>query len=481
MARKMTDFTLYRWRFAVGYALLGILLTLLLVFAALYVPGGLSNIEMASVVQSDSLNLKSFNPSDIVNLPYYLLQHASISILGVSTLSIKLPSLLLGLASIIGIILLLRTWFRDNVAILTTILVVTSGQFLFVTQSGANQILYIFWSVWLITAAMMISRRARFGFFWKLALFVLAALSLYTPLSIYVLIALGSAAILHPHLRYVARRLSKVRILLGVSLGVVLLLPLVYAIYKDPAIGLRLLGVPRQLPPLIDNGLQLFSQYLNFTAENSGSFITPVYGLPLVLLIGLGIYQLFSTKYTARSYVISIWIVLLAPVLLLNPRFINITFVPAVILLATGVNFLFSQWYRLFPYNPYARAAGLIPLAVLILSLVTSGVGRYAYGYHYDPEVASNFSTDLQLLETIKSQENSGTVSLISSDDESSFYKVVAKYDPSIVLVNATQDAPTVAVTRQAQQEDSYGIPANIITNSLSSNANRFYIYKTSE
>ncbi len=48
------------------------------------------------------------------------------------------------------------------------------------------------------------------------------------------------------------------------------------------------------------------------------------------------------------------------PVILINPIFTSVTFVPIVLLLAAGLTSLIGYWYRLFPRNPYARVAGLI-------------------------------------------------------------------------------------------------------------------------
>ena len=111
MLRLITDYTLYRHRYTIGYVLVGLLVTILLVAAALYVPGGLSEAEMASAADSSRLSIRSFDPELVIDLPYSLLQSASFMLLGVTTLSIKLPSLVLGLLSLIGIILLLKNWF----------------------------------------------------------------------------------------------------------------------------------------------------------------------------------------------------------------------------------------------------------------------------------------------------------------------------------------------------------------------------------
>lgn len=488
MGKHITDYTLYRWRYVIGYTLISLMVIGLLVIAGLYIPGGLSQGEMKSVVTSDALSfsLSSFNAADIINLPYHLLQRASIELFGLSPLSIKLPSLILGLLSAVGMLLLLRMWFRQNVAVLTTILVITTGQFLFVAQSGTEGIIYIFWSVWLLVAAMMISRRVRFSWLWKMILFGAAALSLYTPLSIYILLALISAVALHPHLRYLVRRLSRKKLLIGTLFALALVAPLAYAIWRDSSIALTLLGIPGTWPDLQTNVWQLLKQYLDFISPNSGTLMTPIYGLGSMILIGLGIFRLATTKYTARSYITATWIILLLPVLVINPRFVSITFIPGVLLMAMGISTLLNNWYRLFPLNPYARLAGLVPLAVLIGGMVLTGLSRYGYGYLYNPETANNFSEDLRLVNKEMKVADRGQTTIIASTEETAFYQTVARHNKDVAVMTApltvTLPSKTTIFTKKSYQLDTLlSQPSRIVTDSRTNDSDRFYIYKTDQ
>lgn len=484
MGIQITDYLLYRWRYVLGYGFIGISLVALLIIAGIFIPGGLTSAEMDSVVTSKaiSFSLSSFNASSIINLPYHLLQRASLDIFGISFLSIKLPSLILGFLSAFGMLLLLRMWFKQNVAVLTTILVITTGQFLFIAQSGSPSIVYVFCSIWLLVAAMKVSRRAKYSALWKFFLFALSAISLYTPLSPYVLVALLSAVVLHPHLRYLVRKLSKLKILGGTVVALVIAAPLIYVTARHPELGLRLLGIPTQWPNFEANAILLLKQYFDFVSPNTTVPMTPVYGLGSTILIVLGIYRLFTTKYTARSYIISAWIILLAPVLLINPKYTSVTFVPVLLLMAMGISTLLSSWYRLFPRNPYARLAGLVPLAVLIGGMVLSGIDRYAYGYLYSPETRANFSNDLRLVNKQLRQEKS-TVTLVVSKEEMPFYTVVAEYHQNVSVAESLVLVPggTTLVSHNAYPVIKQNLvePYRIITDATAHNADRFYIYKT--
>jgi len=472
MGIDFSTFYIYRWRYYLGYSLIGLLLIGLLVFAGLYTPGGISASEMNTVVKSAGIDITNLQSLAITNAPYYLLQDASIHLFGVTDFSIKLPSLILAFISAIGLILLLRRWFKPNIALLASIIAITTGQFLFIAQNGTPGILFVLWSVWLLLLGTLIAKDARLRTLWKILFFIVVALSLYTPLSIYAIVALGVAAILHPHLRFIVRQLSKPKLLIAGVLGLVLALPLILGVVRTPELGLTLLGVPASLPSLAANITTLVGQYLGFAAQSTTGLMTPVFGLGSMLIIGFGVYKLIRTRDSTQSYLIIIWLVCLIPVLVTNPNFTSVTFLPLVLLLATGLESLLGYWYRLFPLNPYARLAGLIPLVVLVGALVLSGLERYVYGYHYDPYTVANFSQDLSLLP-------SDTKELVVSSDQVAFYQVVAAHQKGLV-VTTVASGNSFTTTRSAKV-DLPGIHiSQIITSSTSQNADRFYVYKKS-
>ncbi len=473
MGIDISSFYIYRFRYYLGYGLITLLLVGLLVFAGLYTPGGLSVDEMRSVVKSANIDITSLSSLAVTNLPFHLLQQASINLFGVNEFSIKLPSLVLALISAVGLILLLQRWFKPRIAVLASIIAITTGQFLFIAQNGTPDILYVLWSVLLILLGTLIAKRVKWATLWKVLFFIVAALSLYTPLSIYALLALAISAVLHPHLRFIVRQLSKPRLAAAFILGIIIAIPLLVGIYARPELGLTILGIPAQWPNLTTNVLLLSQQYFGFATASTTGLMTPVFGLGSMLLIGFGIYKLFRTRESTQSYLIIIWIICLIPVLITSPSFTSVTFLPLVLLLATGLESLLGYWYRLFPINPYARIAGLLPLIVLVSVLVLSGLERYVYGYHYDPSTVANFSQDLSLLPK-------STKDLVVAPDEAAFYNIVAKHWHGLTIGTAPLRGTTsFTATHEANPTlgDSYHID-RIITSSSLSNADRFYVYK---
>lgn len=471
--RDFSKYFLYRWRYVIGYSLVGILLAGLLLFAGLYLPGGISEQEMNSVVRSAALSLNSPESLAIANLPYYWFQAGIFALFDVSIFTIKLPSLILGLLSAVGLIMLLRRWFKPNIAVLASLIAVSTGQFLFISQLGTASILYIFWPIALLLLGTQVTRGKKFRLLWKTLFAITAALSLYTPLSIYPLIAIVLAIMLHPHLRAAVRKLKKIRLAFVIALFLVLIAPLVYLIgFVNPDLGLTLLGfVPQSWPPdLLANFFTLLKQYFLFWDPSITTVLTPVFGLGTALLILLGFYRLILTRETTRSYLIIIWIVCLTPILLINPAFTSVTFVPSILMLAAGLMSLIGYWYRLFPLNPYARITGLIPIILLVATLIVTGLVRYVYGYHYSPSVAGLYSNDLRLLPK-------DTTQLVVSDNERAFYEAVADINGTFTVVDKPTDSVFV-VTRAANKDFEGAKIKQIITNARSTDANRFYVYQ---
>jgi hypothetical protein len=464
--------SIYRWRYWIGYSVVTIGLIIALIFAGMYLPGGISTQEMQSVIKSNSLGLTSlFTATDITNLPYHLLQHAIITIFGVSILSIKLPSIILALISTIGMLFILKLWFKHGIAVLASLIAVTTGQLIFIAQDGTAGILYLFWPVMLILLASLISSQKKFRMFYKISFFITAALSLYTPLSIYIQLALATAIILHPHLRFMIRQLSKPKILISLAVSFVMLIPLTLAAIKSPSLILTLLGIPTHWPNFGANFASLGSEYFGFASPSGTLIMTPFFELGSMLIIAIGLYQLIKTRETAKSYVIGLWILCLIPVIILNPSLTSISYLPLILLLALGIKTLLSHWYELFPLNPYARIGGLIPVVILVTVLTLSGMDRYAHGYQYDPNIAPNFSTDLKLIPT-------ETKNLVVSVNELPFYKVVADHNKSLTVTTAPlPNFDNFIATRQTNLNFSGYKIKQIITSPISTQGNRLYLY----
>lgn len=472
MAIDITSFSLYKWRYYIGYGLVAIALIGMLSVVAVYSPGALSNKEIASLQATSTIRSTDISTIGVINLPYHILQHFSLSLFGVSQLSIKLPSLLLGIFSAIGVIMLLREWFRRNIAVIASFIAITNGQFLFLAQSGTPDIMYVFWPIWILLLATLIAKNKIHLLTGKIVLFVFVALSLYTPMAAYTLLAMLITVLLHPHFRFVARNLKRSNLLVALLVGLLALSPIIVAAFIKPGVILELTGIPTELPNIFANIATLANLYLGFNSPSLGEIMVPVFGLGAFILILIGFYDLYKNRASAQSYLLNVWVLILIPLMILNPKVTAITLVPAILLIATGINGLISYWYSLFPKNPYARVGGMIPILVMVLLLSASGLERYVYGYHYNPNLRSNFSEDISLLSDKNTQ-------LVVVNDEMKLYGTVSQYNKELdVVTKPTEDK--VTYTRAA----AYANPpvgyrlVKIISSSSENNSDRFYVYQ---
>lgn len=451
----LREVTLYRYRYILGYICFALLLFALLLLAIEQSPRGLTKAELDSAVASVNVNV--FHPvtTNVIDAPYHLLQKASIQIFGLTPTAIKLPSIILGAIMGVGIVLMLQKWFRKNVAIITAVIVVTSVGFLTLARTGTPMIMTAFWTVMLLLGATHVLHSSKHSFLWKLFCFASVALLAYSPFGIYPLLALAIAGIFHPHVRYRLRHVKLWQHLILIGLVVIILAPLVIAIVFSPHVALALLGLDQlhqfswQALPGIALGIG--GDLFNFTRNTVGATVTPLFGVATTILLLLGILKLCTASYSARSYMLFIWGFLLVPVLLLRPDMILLVLIPATLVLAIGIETLIRQWYDLFPRNPYARIAALIPLSVLVFSIVSINMERYFYGHHYNPQ-ASQFHAELPAVRDVlhKNDANVQTKGvLVVPANQLAFYDILRREYPKLQIVSgesAIAATPTIVL-----------------------------------
>ena len=186
--RTISKLFLYRHRYKIGYSFLTIAFFALIFLMPLVTPNGLSQAEMESAVASNGLSMEQISQGHIVDLPYHLLQKASIKFLGLSTYSIKLPSIIIGALLGLLLILLLNRWFKNNVACIASILTVLSSSFLFLAGSGTPLIMLVFWPTLLLWLGSKIQGEGRPRPSYCFIFAIMLLLSVFTPYLAYLAI-----------------------------------------------------------------------------------------------------------------------------------------------------------------------------------------------------------------------------------------------------------------------------------------------------
>ena len=130
----LSNLWFYKYRFQIGYLLLLASYILILFYTIFITPNGLTKNEVNSAVSSYNLSTGNIFSKEIIDLPFKLLQKISITLLGLSNLSIKLPSILLSFLAILLILELTKKWFAHRTAILDNKKSITYIQFYFIAK-----------------------------------------------------------------------------------------------------------------------------------------------------------------------------------------------------------------------------------------------------------------------------------------------------------------------------------------------------------
>lgn len=486
-------YTLYKLRFWLGYSFLGLVVLCVFGLAAMYSPGGLTAAERQSALTSASLQLSEPASLLIVDLPYHVLQKASLYLFDLTAISVKLPSLLIGFITAIALVLLLRKRFTQTASIITAGVIVISAQFISLVATGAPDIMMVLWPTLLLLIAVYTSHSKQLP---PMAIYTggaVIALSLFTPFTLYVVAAFILAALIHPRTRYMLRKAP--RGALFTALGAIILAVgiCVYASYRDHTFAERLLFRSSSFSlDILANLRLILAQIIDFTSMSTAqtSLLAPVFGLSTIVFVILGIYHLLKWRFSALSYVVTIWMLALVPIIVLNPSMLYLLIPPFALLVASGVGALLGYWYRLFPKNPYARVFALVPVTILFACIIISGAARYFYSFHYYAPLANASSHDLELVDREVTKDPH--ITLFVAKDEESFYQLYLDTHNNSTT-HLSSDTASVLVKNQITQNTlatrgstlvATGVrPSRVIaTSELTSPSDRLYIYrKTAE
>ena len=489
--QTLTNWVLYRWRYVWGYMALVVLFVVAVIVASIYAPGGLSQSEINMVGTTNSIDFSNLSTLAVVNLPLHLLQYVIFMIFGVSTFTIKLPAILISIVTAISLFFLLRRWFRPNVSILAMLIMVATGQLIFLSQSFTADILYVLYTSLILLFSSLIVQRAKHQRLWKILLSITIGLSLFTPYFWYINLGLLIVALIHPHPRhFLVGRKYRTSWILAICITLVFTAIAIYFGITNPSFGSLVFGLDSVNLNILANAKSLFQSYFWPTSLIINGQIAPIIDISALALMILGLLKTIVDRSTARTYMIWIWLLLALPLLLVRPDLVAVITVPLFILLAIGIETLLREWYSIFPKNPYARGVGLVLIIGLVGVMTLSGIERHTYGYKYNPEAVKSFNFDLPLIKEAHDKQQI-EVALVSSD-ESPIYEAFSKHNTDSELsveihAISLSEGSKVAVTRQARQELDK-LPSkkkwqlnSILTNDKSTDSDRLYIYKSTE
>lgn len=456
----------------IGYIVLGLAFVTLLFSLPLFAQYGLSSAEMESAASSYALNIESPFSNNLVDLPYKILQKLSISIFTLTPYAVKLPSIIIGLFLGFLLILLLNRWFKSNVSLLASILVILSTPFLFLAGSGTPLIMLVFWPILLLWLGSKIYGEARprpiYSFIFAIALL----LAIFTPYMAYFALLCVFFVISQPHLRFIVKSLPKT---LVISLAIIIVAGIGFLtvnVINQPNSIMELLFAKsfdgKDFLPNIGAG---FSPVLAWLDGTKSVFLAPLISLPQLALALIGLFSTTKGFFASRNSIASLLLVFTIIITGFNPDAVIFFVLPFAILIAHGLKYILEKWYGLFPENPYARISAILPLTILFATMLIPSLLQYIYGYHYNPNVANEFYYDLPIIRANLTDET------LIVKEHYDFYRILEDSTELTVINDDMPFIPDNFAVLYGTYEQENCVLSKIITSPMKENSDIIYLY----
>lgn len=463
---------LYRYRFIIGYSILGIAFAVLLFMLPLIAQNGLSDAEITSATESYRLSKASITNGEIANLPYHLLQKFSIAIFGLTPYAIKLPSILIGLFLGLLLILLLNRWFKNNVSLLASALVILSTPFLFLAGSGTPLIMLVFWPTLLLWLGSKIQGEKSPKPVYSFLFGIILLLSIFTPYMLYFALFCVIFVISQPHLRFIVKTLPKVLLILTALIVVLGIAVIGVAIFNQPDTVLALLFSQNfEIGHFFGNIASSLKPVFSWYHTTESVFLSPLISLPIYALALVGLFSSTKGFFASRNSIATILLIFCLIIAGFNPDSIVFIILPFSILIAHGLKYLLEKWYNLFPENPYARISAIIPLTILFAIMIIPNLLQYIYGYRYNPTVANQFNYSLPVVRNTLTDEK------LVVKDNYDFYKILEDSTDLTVVQDFDESSRIAVLGEQTNIPESYQLQ-RIITTPMRENSDIIYVYE---
>lgn len=381
---------LYRYRYLLASILLAVIVLAISIYRFWSVPSGLSASEKLSAIASG--RLASGNITGLVNAPWLILEALAIKLYGMTIFALRLPALLLVVASILTMMLAIRAIYRPSLAMMGGLLMACSAFTISLGRAGTPAVM----TVLLLTLAILL------GYYvvnakQKVALAVGLALDLvalsYMSGGLYIVTALAIVTLLHPKSRYTIKCHKKLLAGIAVAYLILLLVPmLLIGRGRTTLASLLAIGVPS-----LANLRQLASSYVAGSAGLTGGLMTPMLTITGAIMVVIGLITLARRGglLSLRSYVIISLLVAGVSMAAFNPDYIYLLFVPTILLEVIAIGYIVDKWHGLFPQNPYARSFAILALSILIGSISLLDINRYISAVNYQASVVYQYDQTL--------------------------------------------------------------------------------------
>lgn len=487
MKKQIVAYRLYNWRYIITHLAVAGLFVGLIAMLFWYAPAGLRQAEIDQVASLDLATL--FTGPNIIDFPYKLLQLASIKLLGLSHLAIKLPSLVIGSLSLAGFFWLIWRWINRKTALLATAIVVSTSQIMIMIQDGTPAIMFIFWQVVIMILLTKVSQflpdiqqlkakksPAALALILP-ALGVVLGLSVYTPMVVFLPLLLVGLSFGHPKPRLLIKQFNLRLLLPGIIAFMLIISPLLLQIITNPSILKLIINLQAAtgnfFDPLVD--------IVNFWSPRPQFLAQPIFNLGALVIGVIGAFSLGQQYFSVRSMAIFyLTLINLIICLSLAQTPAVVLWLPVAMMIAYGLHSITLSWMTIFPLNPYPRVFGSLVIGLTMILLSLAGIDGLLKNYAYTPSLASQFRQDLPLL---KRQLNTDQkIDLLVADQaELDFYRHLQSSKLEIKIFDQQLPDNQAIVTRRAFYRSTNLTPTVVLTDSHSQDFDRFYLYQKNQ
>lgn len=376
----------------VAYSASLYLIGLLFVFHIKSLVPGFSENEKIAIAASKSV-AKLFE--DPLFAPHKVLQYLMAKLAHQGLFAMRGISIIIGLLTIICFYYVVRKWFGFKIAVITTFLLATSSWMLFITRLATTDVMFfsiiaaIAYGTWL----QFNPKRIRLNILLGSALTVWL---LYIPGMIW-FVLLG-AIWQRKQIANIFKENRTISLIAITSISA-LLLPLIYAIFKNHNLLGTYIGINEISIASLKNGLfdllqlpiRLFVYGPLDPVRNLGRM--PLLDFFASIMAILGGYHLFIEDRKLDRFKSVAGITLIAALLISfgNVVGLSILLPIAYILVASGIDMVISNWFRVFPTNPFAKILIVFLLSSSLIFVTFYNLSKYFIAWPQTPITKSTF------------------------------------------------------------------------------------------
>jgi 4-amino-4-deoxy-L-arabinose transferase-like glycosyltransferase len=355
----------------------------LAIFSVLYiwrlgtlVPGK-SDAEIKAIESSKYFGNISDDP---LYLPHKLVQFAAQSLGQNGDFWMRLCSVIFAIALLAFFYWNARQWFGKLTAIIGTLILAATPLVVISGRSASAEILLLYPLV-VIAVSTWLNKTNRFNSLAWVIFMAILAIAFYIPGLIWFLII--SLAVNYKRLLEAFSKASKIALIVGFVLFIILIAPLLFVIGTHFSVLKELLLIPGSFPSVIDFFKNLVWSVLALTykfPEHMPYILgkLPVLSVAQSVLALVGVYALWKKARKEIYSLVTLFCLGIFFTALNRDFLILLLCLPAVMIFAAaGLRFLFIKWMKIFPLNPIPRTLAIVLVFVLVVAHTAFGA-RYA-------------------------------------------------------------------------------------------------------